>query len=117
LVGLELRPRRARDAATLWATIARERGTAARDEFWAHPDVIPSPEDLDSPTEFLARREASAAEESEIDAALAAMLDGTLGTEEDVADSGGPADSEGPSGSAGPEGPSSPTDPRDDDRS
>lgn len=82
LVGLELRPRRARDAATLWATIGRERGTAARDEFWAHPDVIPTPEDLDSPTDFLARREASAAEESEIDAALAAMLEGTLGTEE-----------------------------------
>src|SRR5699024_11054323 len=80
LVGLELRPRRARDAATLWALVGQEQGQQARDALWSHPDVFPSTADLDSPTDFLQRRAASAEESSEIDAALEALLDGTLGT-------------------------------------
>lgn len=49
LVGLELRPRRLRDAATLWAAVAAGNGTQARDEIWAHPDLMPSGKDLDDP--------------------------------------------------------------------
>lgn len=79
LVGLELRPRRARDAATLWALVGREQGQQARDLLWSHPDVFPTTADLDSPTDFLQRRAASAEESSQIDAALEALLDGTLG--------------------------------------
>lgn len=52
LVGLELRPRRARDAATLWAML-REAGHA--DHVWAHPDLVPDPADLDDPAAFVAR--------------------------------------------------------------
>ncbi|UFU05559.1 zinc-dependent metalloprotease [Ruania halotolerans] len=76
LVGLELRPRRARDASTLWALVAREQGTAARDRLWSHPDVFPTDTDLDAPSEFLTKRAAEAIADSEMDAALAAMLDG-----------------------------------------
>ena len=47
LVGLELRPRRSRDAAALWAHIARDQGPAARDAVWGHPDLLPTAEDLD----------------------------------------------------------------------
>lgn len=106
LVGLELRPRRARDAATLWAIVAQEQGQHARDQLWSHPDLFPTAADLDSPTDFLERRAASDAESSEIDAALEAMLDGTLGTETpdaegDTSDSAGEAD-EGDSTSGGP---------------
>ncbi|WP_022917585.1 zinc-dependent metalloprotease [Ruania albidiflava] len=86
LVGLELRPRRARDAATLWALVGTKQGSEARDALWSHPDVFPSTADLDSPTDFLQRRAASAEETSEIDAALEALLDGTLGTETSPAD-------------------------------
>ena len=55
LVGLELRPRRLREAATLWRTLRERRGTAGRDEVWKHPDLLPSADDLDDPEGFVRR--------------------------------------------------------------
>jgi len=57
LVGLELRPRRLRDAARLWDLLAEARGADGRDALWAHPDLLPSAEDLDDPEAFVRRRE------------------------------------------------------------
>ena len=37
LVGLELRPRRLRDASTLWGSLRARQGTEARDGVWMHP--------------------------------------------------------------------------------
>ena len=37
--GLELRPRRLREAAALWAALREERGTDGRDAVWGHPDL------------------------------------------------------------------------------
>ncbi|MDQ1745431.1 MAG: hypothetical protein QOE23_3770 [Pseudonocardiales bacterium] len=54
LVGLELRPRRLRDAAALWAAMYQLHGTSARDGLWNHPDLLPSAEDLDDPMGFAA---------------------------------------------------------------
>ena len=42
LVGLELRPRRLREAATLWASLKDERGVEGRDAVWQHPDLLPT---------------------------------------------------------------------------
>jgi putative hydrolase len=53
LVGLELRPRRLREAAELWRLLARSRGTDGRDATWAHPDLLPSASDLDNPSAFV----------------------------------------------------------------
>ena len=53
LVGLELRPRRLREAAALWASLGEARGTDGRDAVWAHPDLMPTAEDLDDPTAFV----------------------------------------------------------------
>lgn len=47
LVGLELRPRRLRDAANLWSALESAHGAQARDDAWAHPDVAPTAADLD----------------------------------------------------------------------
>jgi putative hydrolase len=55
LVGLELRPRRLREAATLWQTMTDRRGTDARDAVWSHPDLLPSPADLDDPVAWVER--------------------------------------------------------------
>jgi putative hydrolase len=55
LVGLELRPRRLRDAAALWAAVAEHRGAEGRDGLWAHPDFVPSSDDLDDPVGFAGR--------------------------------------------------------------
>lgn len=89
LVGLHLRPRRAREAATLWATLEAEGGWELRDSLWAHPDLLPSGEDLDVPKEFSARRQATAQGEADLDAALAEILGGAdRGAESDGGDSG-----------------------------
>jgi putative hydrolase len=52
LVGLQLRPRRLRDAANLWAAVRDARGMEGRDELWSHPDLLPSADDLDDPIGF-----------------------------------------------------------------
>lgn len=74
LVGLELRPRRSRDAAALWAHIAASGGTTARDAVWDHPDLMPTAEDLDDPTGFERRRDESAEEHADLDRALAEIF-------------------------------------------
>jgi len=52
LVGLELRPRRLREAAALWAALTEHRGSAGRDSLWGHPDLLPSEEDFADPEAF-----------------------------------------------------------------
>ncbi len=67
LVGLELRPRRLREAATLWRTLREQRGAEGRDELWRHPDLLPSADDLDDPEGFIRR----SGETGELDAGSA----------------------------------------------
>jgi putative hydrolase len=55
LVGLQLRPRRLRDAAALWALVLDRRGIEGRDAVWAHPDLLPTGDDLDDPFAFVDR--------------------------------------------------------------
>ncbi len=55
LVGLELRPRRLREAATLWWAVTEKHGVAGRDSVWAHPDLLPDADDLDDPIGFAQR--------------------------------------------------------------
>ena len=55
LVGLELRPRRLREAAALWETVRTQRGFEARDAIWEHPDLLPGSDDLDDPEGYLRR--------------------------------------------------------------
>jgi putative hydrolase len=56
LVGLQLRPRRLRDAATVWAAMADRHGVTARDRLWSHPDLLPTSADLDEPLDFVGRQ-------------------------------------------------------------
>src|SRR5580658_8313097 len=53
LVGLELRPRRLREAATIWQGLTDAHGASGRDELWRHPDLLPTAADLDDPSAFL----------------------------------------------------------------
>ncbi|WP_246002269.1 zinc-dependent metalloprotease [Allorhizocola rhizosphaerae] len=52
LVGLELRPRRLREAAALWTALTEHRGVSGRDALWGHPDLLPSEEDFADPDAF-----------------------------------------------------------------
>ncbi|WP_030771537.1 zinc-dependent metalloprotease [Streptomyces sp. NRRL F-2664] len=55
LIGLELRPRRLRDASRLWASLTDARGVDGRDGLWEHPDMLPTASDLDDPDGFVHR--------------------------------------------------------------
>ncbi|MFZ2176459.1 MAG: zinc-dependent metalloprotease [Rhodococcus sp. (in: high G+C Gram-positive bacteria)] len=55
LVGLELRPRKVREAAQLWSRLTSETTLEARDGVWAHPDLLPDSSDLDKPDTFVQR--------------------------------------------------------------
>ncbi|MFI9581444.1 zinc-dependent metalloprotease [Streptomyces sp. NPDC052236] len=57
LIGLQLRPRRLRDASRLWASITDARGVDGRDGLWAHPDMLPTATDLDDPDGFVHREQ------------------------------------------------------------
>ncbi|HEX6497523.1 MAG TPA: zinc-dependent metalloprotease [Micromonosporaceae bacterium] len=52
LVGLELRPRRLREATALWAALTEHRGSSGRDAVWGHPDLLPSEDDFADPERF-----------------------------------------------------------------
>ena len=90
LIGLTMRPRRARGAAKLFTIVEQAQGTEAREALWHHPDMIPTAQDLDEPTEFLDRRAREREESADIDEALSAMLDGTLGWAEGLSPSDDP---------------------------
>ncbi|GAA4207472.1 zinc-dependent metalloprotease [Actinocatenispora rupis] len=54
LVGLELRPRRLREATALWEALREHRGIDGRDAVWSHPDLLPSADDFSEPEAFAA---------------------------------------------------------------
>jgi putative hydrolase len=56
LVGLELRPRRLREAADVWRRLTDERGINGREAVWSHPDLLPTADDLDDPAGFVSGR-------------------------------------------------------------
>jgi putative hydrolase len=74
LVGLELRPRRLREAATMWQTVSDELGTEQRDALWSHPDLVPTSEDIDDPAALVARLRNPQPESDEIDRAIEELL-------------------------------------------
>ncbi|MCV7148159.1 zinc-dependent metalloprotease [Mycobacterium riyadhense] len=55
LVGLELRPRKLREAGSLWERLTQAAGMDARDGVWQHPDLLPDADDLDDPAGFIDR--------------------------------------------------------------
>ncbi|NRQ49954.1 zinc-dependent metalloprotease [Aeromicrobium stalagmiti] len=76
LVGLELRPRKLREATTLWAAMRDRQGADARDAVWSHPDLMPVAADLDDPLGF-AQGESRSQSDDDFDAALGELLDGS----------------------------------------
>src|SRR6201992_3928796 len=101
LVGLELRPRRLREAAAIWQGLTEARGVDGRDAVWAHPDLLPTAEDLDDPEGLL--RGGEGLDFSELDVDKLTDESGSA-PPESSADAGD--DPEKPSGD-GPEGPAS----------
>jgi putative hydrolase len=77
LVGLELRPRRLREAAALWSTVTDAVGAEERDSLWSHPDIVPTSADIDDPQALVARLTASEPELDDVDRAIEDLLNDT----------------------------------------
>lgn len=58
LIGLEISPRAARDAATFFNHIAANESISQRDELWSSPELLPIIEELHNPSEFRKGRSA-----------------------------------------------------------
>jgi putative hydrolase len=74
LVGLELRPRRLREAAAMWQAVTDAVGNDARDELWSHPDLVPTGEDIDDPAALVARITGGAPGPDDVDQAIEDLL-------------------------------------------
>ncbi|MFF7683492.1 zinc-dependent metalloprotease [Microbacterium sp. NPDC007973] len=96
LVGLELRPRRMREAAAMWRAVTAAVGVEGRDALWDYPDLMPSSDDIDDPAALIARVTAAsrgeAAPADAMDDALAQLLAEEAG--------GGRSDADSPTTSA-----------------
>ena len=72
LVGLELRPRKLREATAMWLEVGTSLGTTNRDELWDHPDMLPSTTDIENPAALIARL---TGHDDGFDSALRALLE------------------------------------------
>lgn len=71
LVGLELRPRKLREATQLWKRLGAELGTGRRDSLWDHPDMLPTAADIEDPSLLITRLQQG---DDHMDAALRDLL-------------------------------------------
>lgn len=73
LVGLELRPRRQREATAMWRALTEAVGVSKRDALWSHPDLLPRSEDIDNPAQLIGRVRSSDGSDA-LDQALRELL-------------------------------------------
>ncbi len=94
LVGLELRPRRLREAAAMWRAVTDAVGIPARDALWDYPDLMPTAEDIDDPagliSRLLSRASGEAPAPDAMDEALAQLLAEETTDPDDGPDAEGP---------------------------
>ncbi len=88
LVGLELRPRRLREAAAMWQKLTEEIGPEKRDALWSHPDLIPTSQDIDDPVGLVMRLTGAEPDHDDIDQAIEDLLNDEQGDRPREADDG-----------------------------
>ena len=92
LVGLELRPRKMREAAALWERLGSAVGVDARDAVWNHPDLLPTSSDLDEPAAFIDRAIGGDVSSADVDELIAEIEreagDGGAGRDSGPSDAG-----------------------------
>ena len=74
IVGLELRPRKLREAAEMWRKIGAAVGVEKRDSLWDHPDLVPNEADIADPAGLIAKLNDSDKQGDEMDQALRDLL-------------------------------------------
>jgi putative hydrolase len=73
LIGLELRPRKLREASAMWNAVTDAIGIQKRDAIWSHPDLLPTEADIADPSALIAKL-SNGAPEDDMDAALRDLL-------------------------------------------
>jgi putative hydrolase len=73
LIGLELRPRKLREASAMWNAVTDAVGIQKRDAIWSHPDLLPTEADIADPSALIAKL-SNGAPEDDMDAALRDLL-------------------------------------------
>jgi putative hydrolase len=73
LIGLELRPKKLREASAMWNQITGAVGIQKRDAIWSHPDLLPTDADIKDSTALIAKLSNSAPED-DMDQALRDLL-------------------------------------------
>jgi putative hydrolase len=73
LIGLELRPRKLREASAMWNQITDKVGIQKRDAIWSHPDLLPTDSDIQDPTALIAKL-SNKQPEDDMDQALRDLL-------------------------------------------
>ena len=73
LIGLELRPRKLREASAMWNAITDAVGIQKRDAIWSHPDLLPTEADITDPSALI-KKLSSDSPEDDMDAALRDLL-------------------------------------------
>ena len=74
IVGLELRPRRLREAAEMWRQIGNAVGIEKRDSVWDHPDLLPRDSDISNPNALIAKLRGGSTSSDAMDEALRELL-------------------------------------------
>jgi putative hydrolase len=74
IVGLELRPRKLREAAEMWRRIGAALGSEKRDSLWDHPDLVPREDDISNPSQLIDKLSGTDLQGDEIDQALRDLL-------------------------------------------
>jgi putative hydrolase len=74
IVGLELRPRRLREAAAMWRQIGDAVGVEKRDSLWNHPDLLPREADITNPAALIAKLNGVSTASDAMDEALRELL-------------------------------------------
>jgi putative hydrolase len=73
LIGLELRPRKLREASAMWQQVTDAVGIEKRDGIWSHPDMLPTEADISNP-QALIESVLSSGPDDDMDQALRDLL-------------------------------------------
>jgi putative hydrolase len=74
LVGLELRPRKLREAGRLWKELGHRLGNTKRDAVWNHPDLLPTAAEIENPELLIARLAVDSKSDDDMDRELRKLL-------------------------------------------
>ncbi len=74
LLGLELRPRKMREAAAMWQLVTEQLGSAKRDALWSHPDQMPTAADIANPAGLVERLRSTGVGSDDLDQELRDLL-------------------------------------------